>query len=323
LGNPFRFQGQYADLDLGLIYMRARFYDPLTGTFLERDPLEYKDSVNLYAGLGQAPTSMRDPMGTASVTAKGGAIVLDEFLKKGAKEAEEEIGEEALDRIAREAVLQTGGESEEQVLNRVIKDALGALPESEAEKMQNIIRAESWRLQDEAIARRNPLLGDPTDAAFATEEEFLKHVNKNDFLFVSGHADANHVSVFLGGEWRAIDIQTLAGHLSKLRPETAIVFSACNFGADAAQGGAVRLSRLLPDRTIFAAEGFVRTTGNPRMLMYASMFEENTALHNAAYSAAWGNVADFDDMGGLWRGFQNGRMMHELSNTQFNMLIRK
>jgi RHS repeat-associated protein len=64
IGNPILFQGQYFDYDAGLSYMRSRFYDPYTGQFLQRDPLQYEDSVNLYAGLRQGPVSMRDPYGT-------------------------------------------------------------------------------------------------------------------------------------------------------------------------------------------------------------------------------------------------------------------
>jgi RHS repeat-associated protein len=65
VGWPFLFQGQYFDYDAGLVYMRARFYDPGTGLFLQPDPNGYEDSVNLYAGLGHNPTSWRDPSGRA------------------------------------------------------------------------------------------------------------------------------------------------------------------------------------------------------------------------------------------------------------------
>jgi RHS repeat-associated protein len=63
VGSPFLFQGQYFDYDTGLVYLRARFYDPYTGMFFEPDPLGYEDSVNHYAGLGNNPASVRDPSG--------------------------------------------------------------------------------------------------------------------------------------------------------------------------------------------------------------------------------------------------------------------
>jgi RHS repeat-associated protein len=61
------FHGQYFDADAGLLYLRARFYDPSTGMYLQHDPIGYEDSPNLYAGLGQNPASLRDPTGTVTV----------------------------------------------------------------------------------------------------------------------------------------------------------------------------------------------------------------------------------------------------------------
>lgn len=63
IGNPWLWQGQWFDYDAGLSYMRGRHYDPITGQFLQRDPMQYEDSVNLYAGLGNNATSLRDPTG--------------------------------------------------------------------------------------------------------------------------------------------------------------------------------------------------------------------------------------------------------------------
>ena len=37
--NPFGYAGQYTDAESGLIYLRARYYDPATGQFMGRDPL--------------------------------------------------------------------------------------------------------------------------------------------------------------------------------------------------------------------------------------------------------------------------------------------
>lgn len=67
VGSPFLFQGQYFDYDSGLIYLRARFYDPYSGMFFEPDPLAYGDSVNLYAGFGQNPATIRDPSGRSTL----------------------------------------------------------------------------------------------------------------------------------------------------------------------------------------------------------------------------------------------------------------
>jgi len=63
IGSPMLFHGQYFDPDAGLLYLRARFYDPSTGGFLQQDPMDYNDSPNLYSGFANNPTSYRDPTG--------------------------------------------------------------------------------------------------------------------------------------------------------------------------------------------------------------------------------------------------------------------
>ena len=66
IGSPFLFQGQVFDYDSGLVYCRARFYDPASAMFLQRDPGGYVDGVNQYAGFANNPISLRDPTGHAT-----------------------------------------------------------------------------------------------------------------------------------------------------------------------------------------------------------------------------------------------------------------
>lgn len=63
--SPFSFHGQVLDYDTGLLYCRARFYDPYTGMFLQRDPAGFVDGVNHYAGFANNPVNLRDPSGLA------------------------------------------------------------------------------------------------------------------------------------------------------------------------------------------------------------------------------------------------------------------
>jgi RHS repeat-associated protein len=63
--NPFQYAGQYADLQTGLIYMRARWYDPATRQFMSRDPLA--DSTGEpYAYASNSPLDLTDPTGMMS-----------------------------------------------------------------------------------------------------------------------------------------------------------------------------------------------------------------------------------------------------------------
>lgn len=59
----------------GLVYMRDRWYDPKTGTFMTPDPEGYQDSSNLYSFCGGDPINCSDPTGrAASVNLKGDII---------------------------------------------------------------------------------------------------------------------------------------------------------------------------------------------------------------------------------------------------------
>ncbi len=49
-GNPFGYTNRWHDEDSGLMYFRARHYNPLSGEFLSRDPLEFVDGMSLYRG---------------------------------------------------------------------------------------------------------------------------------------------------------------------------------------------------------------------------------------------------------------------------------
>jgi RHS repeat-associated protein len=68
------FQAQpFAERFTGKFYVRNRWYDPTTGTWLSPDPLGYRDSSNLYAFAGGDPISGRDPEGLARTTKNGGS----------------------------------------------------------------------------------------------------------------------------------------------------------------------------------------------------------------------------------------------------------
>jgi len=67
IGSPWMFTGRQLDEEVGLYFYRARSYDPQKGRFLQRDPLEYVDGVNLYEYVGDNPSSVVDPLGTVWV----------------------------------------------------------------------------------------------------------------------------------------------------------------------------------------------------------------------------------------------------------------
>jgi RHS repeat-associated protein len=65
--NNYLYRGEQYDSDLGLYYLRARYYNPATGRFLSRDPAEAKltdpATLHRYLYAGGDPINRVDPMG--------------------------------------------------------------------------------------------------------------------------------------------------------------------------------------------------------------------------------------------------------------------
>lgn len=69
VGNTLTFTSREWDAETGLLFFRARHYDPATGTFLQRDPLGYVDGPSLYTYAQNSPISRIDPFGTDDIPA--------------------------------------------------------------------------------------------------------------------------------------------------------------------------------------------------------------------------------------------------------------
>ena len=62
---PFRWPGQYEDLETGLYYNRFRYYDPAAGQYICQDPIRFQGGYELYQYV-MDPTGWLDPLGLAS-----------------------------------------------------------------------------------------------------------------------------------------------------------------------------------------------------------------------------------------------------------------
>ncbi len=63
------YTGRERESEFGLYYYRARYYDPLTGRFISRDPLGFgAGDVNLYRYVGNQPVGFKDPFGLWSIS---------------------------------------------------------------------------------------------------------------------------------------------------------------------------------------------------------------------------------------------------------------
>ena len=61
--NPFRYSTRYTDLESGLVYYGLRYYSPILGRFINRDPIQEQGGVNLYGFVFNNPVSSLDVLG--------------------------------------------------------------------------------------------------------------------------------------------------------------------------------------------------------------------------------------------------------------------
>lgn len=66
--NPYTFTGREDD-GTGLLYYRARYYDPQTGRFISQDPIGQAGGINLYQYALSSPTTYTDPTGNTPMAA--------------------------------------------------------------------------------------------------------------------------------------------------------------------------------------------------------------------------------------------------------------
>jgi RHS repeat-associated protein len=62
---PYTYTGREFDAETGLYYYRARYYDAMTGRFLQNDPIGFRGGdVNLFSYVRNNPSNFIDPKGT-------------------------------------------------------------------------------------------------------------------------------------------------------------------------------------------------------------------------------------------------------------------
>lgn len=64
---PIRHAGQYHDSEVNIFYNYFRDYDPITGRYIESDPIGLDDGLNTYGYVGGNPLSAIDPKGQFAI----------------------------------------------------------------------------------------------------------------------------------------------------------------------------------------------------------------------------------------------------------------
>jgi RHS repeat-associated protein len=84
-GTTFGFQGQRFDSETGLYYMKARYFDPRAGRFLQPDPTGFADGLNLYEFARSSPNNFSDPLGLQFANVNGQYINLGDLRGLGSQ----------------------------------------------------------------------------------------------------------------------------------------------------------------------------------------------------------------------------------------------
>ncbi len=82
-GTRFAYTGQIQIAEIQLYHYKGRAYDPVSGRFLQPDPIGYSGGANLYAYVGNDPLDGRDPSGLAVVTNCDGHICIAASVPSG------------------------------------------------------------------------------------------------------------------------------------------------------------------------------------------------------------------------------------------------
>lgn len=60
---PYAYTGREWDKETGLYYYRARYYDPIDGRFISKDPIGFAGGINLFNYTDSNPINRTDPLG--------------------------------------------------------------------------------------------------------------------------------------------------------------------------------------------------------------------------------------------------------------------
>ncbi len=103
---PLGYDGQYTSSDTGLIYLRARTYDPATAQFLSVDPLE-AITGEPYGYVGENPPNLLDPSG---LSACGSIFIVSTLCNKLEESGVSNVAAGALNVLTFGASTKLGGD---------------------------------------------------------------------------------------------------------------------------------------------------------------------------------------------------------------------
>ncbi|UDQ98349.1 RHS repeat-associated core domain-containing protein [Lentisphaerota bacterium WC36G] len=79
--NVFKFSSEYAEKETGLIYYNYRYYNPSTGKWLSRDPIEEDGGENIYGIVDNKPLNNIDKLGQKTSTAAVNPQLVEKIIR--------------------------------------------------------------------------------------------------------------------------------------------------------------------------------------------------------------------------------------------------
>lgn len=89
--NPWQFSAKYYDQETGFSYYGFRYYDPVTGRWLRRDPIEEVGGLNLYGVVGNDPVNKWDYLGFTVITYEPELVFGDKLTEQNFKLTSAEV----------------------------------------------------------------------------------------------------------------------------------------------------------------------------------------------------------------------------------------
>lgn len=183
-GNDIWFTGKTQDEDTGLIYMNARYYDPILGRFMAPDPIGFTDantmSFNRYLYVNNNPYKYNDPDGEFLNFIVGGAFAAAQNIALQHIEIALGVREQfSYGELAAETALGvvTSGASTIKNVGRVSVTAVKYT--NKADNVSDTAKAAS-DAKGIVYLRRNPRTGEPYVGQANSNTRYVKRQSEHD-----------------------------------------------------------------------------------------------------------------------------------------------
>ena len=181
---PFRYTGEQYDPETGLVYLRARMYDPGSGRFIGRDPapgvVEEPSTLSRYTYAYQNPILLTDPSGQTVTVGKNS--ILRDPLMLAATTSNNPVGplvaavSMAAARVAPQVSQQLGIQGEK--LADIVKNTV---------RIESVTGTAKYRVPD-ILDETAKIIGDVKNVAYLANrsqlKDFVEYAKANDFTMI-------------------------------------------------------------------------------------------------------------------------------------------